>query len=236
MSRSPHQVTKSLYRGLNWVHSCIPSKWSQHIILSRLCPWKWLSLWEGWGENSKDRGEGENIKDRKGWRKHSKDRGEGGEAPIAQLVGQHAVSMTSPNNWGILGITIQHLLQSDVIRKERKLGYFYIPIAISWGPQEGEEALTFWHCQWPGKLRRLWEPNSLGKKEKQALGVGNQASVHSYGKGTNKICSTVLYLLVISWQMLTRQFFPSAASIYRFSFSKIHILNPLIFILNISAA
>ena len=37
------QNHKHLYRGLNWVQSCVPSRWSQqHLGLSRLHSCKWL--------------------------------------------------------------------------------------------------------------------------------------------------------------------------------------------------
>lgn len=61
-SRSSHLLTrilKRLYRGLNWVQTCIRSrKPQQHIAFSRLCPWKCLLLWEPWTEHSKVRGGG----------------------------------------------------------------------------------------------------------------------------------------------------------------------------------
>ena len=48
-SRSSHLPARTLqvYLGLKWIQC----KWSQqHIGLSRLCPWKWLPLWEQWAE------------------------------------------------------------------------------------------------------------------------------------------------------------------------------------------
>ena len=61
----PSQNFKSLYRGLDWIQSHIPSRWSQqHLTLSKLHPWKWLRLWDG----------GQSV--------HSKDRGGGEEPPV----------------------------------------------------------------------------------------------------------------------------------------------------------
>ena len=38
-SRSPHPPAGILYEGLNWAQSCVQSRWSQHLALSRLHPW-----------------------------------------------------------------------------------------------------------------------------------------------------------------------------------------------------
>ena len=40
---------KSIYEGLTWVQSCIPSRWSQHITVSRLCLWSSFSCLQGRG-------------------------------------------------------------------------------------------------------------------------------------------------------------------------------------------
>ena len=49
--RTPQTESQCLYRGFNWVQSRILSRWSQqHRALSRLCPWRRLSLWKLWAE------------------------------------------------------------------------------------------------------------------------------------------------------------------------------------------
>lgn len=51
ISLNPPTRILSLYWSLTWVQSYIQSRWSQlHLAFSRLCPWKWLQLCEGWAE------------------------------------------------------------------------------------------------------------------------------------------------------------------------------------------
>lgn len=108
MSRSPHQVTQILK-----VYTEVLTRFT-HIYHSNDLNNTWFS--QGYIlENGSHCGKGEENE-------HSKDKRESEEPPISQLVSQHVLSMTSSNNWGILGTTIQHSLQSYVLRKERKLG------------------------------------------------------------------------------------------------------------------
>lgn len=58
-----HQNLKSLYRGLQWVQSCVSPIWShQHTALSMLYPCKWLDCRNsGQKAHPKDRGQSEGL-------------------------------------------------------------------------------------------------------------------------------------------------------------------------------
>lgn len=87
VSGSPHSANlKSLYRGLHWVQSRRPRRCSQHIAISRPCPWS--SCWKQgstWNPHSENRDGG--IEETLSARPGSAHRSPGG----------HVLSMTFPN-------------------------------------------------------------------------------------------------------------------------------------------
>lgn len=86
--------SQSLHRGLNWVQSHIPFRWSQQHTLSRSGPWNWLLV------HSKDREEGEDSS-----------QGNWQSRPLSNaqhLIGQNTLEPGSPK-WISAQMTANHV-------------------------------------------------------------------------------------------------------------------------------
>lgn len=100
----------SLYSGLTRAQSHIPYRWSHHI-LSRLCPWQWISLWQWWAKCTfQGKGTGKGASDCPG--------------PLLRPAGGEVFSITSSNR--------ESSLELQLVTYALQLSFFPTPHPWQW--------------------------------------------------------------------------------------------------------